>query len=129
MATETRTVGEVIGRSLSRPLPAEEADLKLPPKPSEIDDDHPASNGDREVRMTFDHDFEPPRELHSTLAPLSIYPGERTPSPPQRPELKTSVTMPTSASPHFDGMNLEHNAWADDEDDFSKEKEMKMTFE
>jgi hypothetical protein len=49
---------------------------------------------------------------------------ETTPHPP-RPELTHSMTMPTAAS----GASLEHNAWLDEEDeDFGKEKEIKMTF-
>lgn len=129
MGTETRTVKEVLEKSLPRPLPEEVADLQLPPRPSEIDDYHPARNGNHEIIMTFDHDFEPPRELQSTLAPLRISSEDRTPSPPHRPELKTSATMPTSVGPSFGAMNLEHNAWADDAEDFSQETEMKMTFE
>lgn len=39
----------------------------------------------------------------------------------QRPQLKSHATMPAV-------MNLEHNAWADDDDDFGKEKEITMTF-
>jgi len=95
----------------------------------DIDDDHPTRNVGDEVNMTFDHEFEPPRELPSTLAPLTIYTNERTPSPSESPQLKTSATMPTGMSPSFGAMNLEHNAWADEEDDFSKEKELRMTFE
>jgi Protein of unknown function (DUF726) len=129
MGTETRTVKDVFEKSLPRPLPGEVADLKLPPRPPEIDDDHPAKNGNHEISMTFDHDFEPPRELQSTLAPLRISSEGRTPSPPHRPELKTCATMPPSISPGFGAMNLEHNAWADDVEDFSEEGEMKMTFE
>ena len=49
---------------------------------------------------------------------------ETTPQPP-RPELTHSMTMPTGTS----GVNLEHNAWLDEEDeDFGKEREIKMTF-
>ena len=46
-------------------------------------------------------------------------------SHPLRPELTHSMTMPIGTS----GATLEHNAWLDDEDeDFGKEKEIKMTF-
>ena len=42
---------------------------------------------------------------------------------PQRPPLNSSNTLPTSFEP------VEHNAWLDeDEEDFGKEKEVKMTF-
>jgi Protein of unknown function (DUF726) len=129
MATETRPVQEVHEKTLAHLPPEELADVKLPPKPSDIDDDHPTPNVDDEINMRFDHEFEPPRELPSTLAPLTIYTNERTPSPFEKPELKTSATMPTGMSPRFGTMNLEHNAWADEEEDFSREQEMRMTFE
>ena len=46
-------------------------------------------------------------------------------SHPPRPELPHSMTVPTVRS----DANLEHNAWLDEEDeDFGKEKEIKMTF-
>lgn len=49
---------------------------------------------------------------------------ETTPHPP-RPGLTHSMTMPTAVT----GTSLEHNAWLDEEDeDFGKEKEIKMTF-
>ena len=46
-----------------------------------------------------------------------------TTPPPQRPPLRSSLTMPS-------GTSLEHNAWADapDDEDFGKEQEVKMTF-
>lgn len=47
--------------------------------------------------------------------------------PPQRPPLRSSLTMPSSSTaPPL----IEHNAWLDDEDDpdFGKEQEVKMTF-
>jgi Protein of unknown function (DUF726) len=129
MATETRPVQEVHEKTLAHLLPKDLADIKLPLRPLEIDDDHPTPNVDDEINMSFDHEFEPPRELPSTLAPLTIYANERTPSPFERPELKSSATMPTGMSPNFGTMNLEHNAWADEEEDFTKEKELRMTFE
>lgn len=129
MGTETRTVKEM-EKSLPRRLPEELADIKLPLRPSETDGDHPSPDGDREIRMTFDNAFESPRELPSTLAPLSVRP-DRTPSPFQKPELEKSATLPTSMSTNFGSMNLERNAWADEDEEFSKEKEMemRMTFE
>ncbi|ERF74517.1 hypothetical protein EPUS_03955 [Endocarpon pusillum Z07020] len=129
MGTETRTVKEIVEKSLPRPLPEELADVKLPPRPSDLDDDHPSPDEEREIRMTFDNAFEAPRELPSTLAPLSVRPDDRTPSPFEIPELKTSATLPTSMSTKFGSLNLEHNAWADEDEDFSREREMRMTFE
>ena len=46
-------------------------------------------------------------------------------SPPHRPGLKSIATMPASLS----GLTIEHNAWAEDEDEFGTEKEMKLSFE
>ena len=129
MGTETRTVTEVLERSPSPPLPEELASLKLPPRPSEIDDDNPYPDQDQNVSMTFDHDCGSPREPRSTPQAMDTFSRDRTPSPPHRPKLKTSMTMPTSMSTNFGAMNLEHNAWADDDEDFPKEKEMRMTFE
>ncbi len=45
--------------------------------------------------------------------------------PPQRPPLRSSLTMPSSTN----NVGLEHNAWADEDDpDFGKEQEVKLTF-
>jgi hypothetical protein len=62
----------------------------------------------------------------------------------QRPELKSSTTAPVAAvglglglgagaaigyaSTQDQPMNLEHNAWADDDDEFGHEQEISMTF-
>jgi Protein of unknown function (DUF726) len=131
IGTETRTVKEMLGKFLPQSLPRKLADLRLPARPSEIDKE-PVSNGNHEINMTFDREFESPRELHNSPPPLSTHSRDRTPSPPpQRPELRTSATMPTDMGSAFGDMNLEHNAWAadDDDDDFSRGKEMNMTFE
>jgi Protein of unknown function (DUF726) len=131
IATETRTVKEIVEKSLPEPLPEELIELKLPPRPSDIQDDEIPERlgGHHEISMTFDRDFESPRELQNTLLPLNPYRQDRTPSPASRPELKTSSTMPTNINTNFGAMNLEHNAWADDEEEFGREKEVKMTFE
>jgi Protein of unknown function (DUF726) len=129
IGTETRTVQKVVEKSLPHPHPDELADLKLPPKPTEIDDDHAATNEHQQISMTFDQEFSPPRDFLDSPARLGVYSNQRAPSPLQRPQLRTSATLPTNTSPSFGSMNLEHNAWADDDDDFSKEKQMKMTFE
>jgi Protein of unknown function (DUF726) len=129
IGTETRIVQEVLEETLSQPLPEELANLKLPPRPSEIDDDNPLSHGDHAISMAFDHDFESPQEPRSTFPAVDMGSRDGSSSPPHRPELKTSMTTPTDMRTNFGAMNLEHNAWADDDEDFSKEKEMRMTFE
>ena len=43
---------------------------------------------------------------------------------PKRPDFRSSMSMPSAPS----GLNIEHNAWLDEDDDFGKEREVKMTF-
>jgi hypothetical protein len=134
--------------------PEEIVKIKLPPRPDEIDDHHhPITSGkmgQEESKMSFDPDvdFPEPKELKSTLPPLTLSPSlpqtsrSAAPSlaPPFRPELKTHSTtpnFPSTANDHEAGvskpslstLNLEHNAWADEDEDFGKEKEIKMSFE
>ena len=86
-----------------------------------------------------------PREIISTLPPLTLTPnlsssGFNTPT--TRPPLKQHATEPGHATWEREpvvsvnpinspvaALNLEHNAWADNDDGFGKEKEIKMTFE
>ncbi|KAI9876568.1 MAG: Transmembrane and coiled-coil domain-containing protein 4 [Pleopsidium flavum] len=93
----------------------------------------PRADGESEVRMTFDSSYHTPtRSDQSTQAaeiPLNDHSpapfSSSTPTTLQRPELRSSATMPADLS----GLSLEHNAWAEDDDqDFGKEKEMKMSF-
>lgn len=89
------------------------------------------------VEMTFDTSYHsPPRSTNASFNNLPL----RSPSMPmshdldldrgigsglQRPELKSSQTMPASVPV----INFEqHNAWADDDEEFGKEKEIEMTF-
>jgi hypothetical protein len=134
--------------------PEEIAKIKLPPRPDEMDDHHhPITNGrmaEKEVKMSFDSDFDfpVPKELKSTLPPLTLSPSlPQTPSsitpappPPFRPELKTHSTTPNFPSmtnnqeaamqtPSFAALDLEHNAWADEDEDVGREREIRMSFE
>jgi hypothetical protein len=97
-------------------------------------DASPRDGADKEeIQMTFDTSFRPP--------PLSATPSNNLPLrtspqfPPQaepteraatlqRPELKSSNTLPTT----LPAMDLDHNAWADEDEDFGKEREIEMTF-
>lgn len=99
----------------------------------EEDEKHkPQINGEGGVQMTFDSPYQSPHrsadspKLPST--PLRDHPPEEslpsTLTSLQRPKLLSSATMPTGIS----GLSLEHNAWADEEDDFGREKEIEMTF-
>lgn len=85
--------------------------------------------GDDDIQMTFDDAYrssapsfgsvpEPPLAPH--ISPPTASSVDRS-AAIQRPDLKSSVTMPAL------GLGLEHNAWADDDEEF-KEKEMEMTF-
>lgn len=79
-----------------------------------------------------------PSPRHSSHLPTDS-PG-RVPSPirepisqevssPQRPPLRTSSTMPGGAGVKTPGLGIEHNAWADEDDEnFGEEKEVKLTF-
>lgn len=50
-------------------------------------------------------------------------------SKPQSPPLRTSSAMPSSASMNIPALGIEHNAWADEDDeDFGREKEVKLSF-
>ncbi|KAF2498922.1 DUF726-domain-containing protein [Lophium mytilinum] len=84
------------------------------------------------VSMTFDTSFKPAPIPQITKSPsLAPEPASIEPprsswnsTPEQRPPLRSTATTPNvNLTPDF-------NAWADDDDeDFGKEKEMKMTFE
>ncbi|QDS72993.1 hypothetical protein FKW77_008926 [Venturia effusa] len=87
-----------------------------------------------DICMTFDQP-PPPRRMSQSEnnEEAAVWPPSyKMPVPPsdfstntydtdsQRPPLKSHATAPV--------MNLEHNAWADDDDDFGTEKEITMTF-
>ena len=83
-------------------------------------------------KLSFGSSLRSPSPRRSTSLPMGS-PGlpspasiaaENMPSP-QRPPLVSSPTMPSSIG----SVGLEHNAWADEDDpDFGKEQEIKMTF-
>lgn len=76
-------------------------------------DGHPFQHEQDDIRMTFDTGF---RDLESS--PPSIKDYTNTPGL-TRPEVKTSHTTPN--------LTLD-DPWADDDEDFGKEKEISMTF-
>ena len=71
--------------------------------------------------------FEPQSPLPSAVLAWQHQPlaTPDTAVTPQRPELKSSATMPAA----INGAHLTHNAWADEEEDFGQEKEIQMSFE
>lgn len=107
--------------------------IKSPPKYADEDEE--------EVQMTFDTAYySPPRSagtssshlpLHSVISPLPQPPSpqyaERA-ATLQRPELKSSNTLPIPATTTLPTLDLGHNAWADDDEDFGQEREMELTF-
>lgn len=92
-----------------------------------------------------DYGWDQPRELVSTLPPLTITPSISQHSfeaPAARPALKAHATEPPPSNwsmddigdarrgrPPVDAYNLEHNAWADDGGVGGRDGEIKMTFE
>lgn len=111
---------------------------KPPPQPSFQTPSSPLKEEEEYV-------FEQPRELVTTLPPLTLTPSLQQTSfdstPATRPPLKTHATEPPSTSNHdnrptsplsiaspVEAMNLEHNAWADPSE-ANGEQEVKMTFE
>jgi len=87
-----------------------------------------------EVQMTFDADYHSPALSASSsfqnLSPKPLPPMPSSASPTdrvailQRPDLKSSSTMPVS----LPTINLDHNAWADEDEDFGHEREIEMSF-
>ncbi|KAK2628148.1 hypothetical protein QTJ16_002794 [Diplocarpon rosae] len=90
---------------------------------------------EEEVQMTFDTAYRSPPLSAATSsnhvplrAPSPLNPP--TPEPtdraatPQRPEPKISSTIPSTMPP----LDISHNAWADEDEDFGVEKEIEMTF-
>lgn len=89
------------------------------------------------TNLSFDHNspsprdspaFPPPRRTTSSSPGPPVSPPKDVSPAPQRPPLKTSTTMPQPESRDV-GLGLEHNAWADEEDqDFGKERDVPLTF-
>ena len=96
------------------------------------------TNGANDGPSPFELDFESPRELKSTLPPLTIQllPAKDVNQFTEesqlaiRPDLKSHATMPVNgtASSSFTVSNIDHNAWAE-EGEFGNEGEIKMSFE
>lgn len=108
-------------------------------------DDQPRRRESEEIQMTFDTSYHtPPRAAtpsynHATTAEPSYSFPPRDEAADRaavihRPELKSSSTTPVGLGLGYGyaqpgGMDLERNAWADDDDDeFGHEREISMTF-
>lgn len=140
----------IVVKELESTLPPMKLDLKsceLPPlrkSKSQSDAVPPAANGnlekdlppppnrvsqDEHISMTFDTECEVPSFATPAKSTFSSSAGSPPPVPDktdsissQRPPLNHAATMPPV-------INLEHNAWADEDEEFGKETEMTMTFE
>ena len=91
--------------------------------PKDLDADDDSVNGDGRVKMSFDHN--PPLPSAVLAWQSQTLSETNTPVTLQRPELRSATTMPVVSN----GLQLEHNAWADDDEDFGQEKEVRMVFE
>jgi hypothetical protein len=93
-----------------------------------------SARGEEDISMSFESPSKPRVELglpgihHTSTAPPQLPSPEHdiswdsSSAAALRPPLKSHITTPAVIS-------LDHNAWADEEDEFGKETEMKMTFE
>lgn len=121
---------------------------RLSPQPSPRESPHRSLNASPVPNRRLSYTYAEPKELISTLPPLALTSSPRPDSQPivptaSRPELKPHATDPPpngwnshsasngGVSPAFSGLNLDHNAWADDDDDFGQKRDgnISMTFE
>jgi hypothetical protein len=132
VSTETRN-GRAALPSLSSLSQQSEVDcLKLPPRPSEIDDENSQRiNGNDNTnlytttteRTTNDDRSEQSHVLQKSFPVIHNYPEEESPlDSPERPVLHTRATMPLSMGGNTSASDLEHNAWADDDKFFGRER-------
>jgi hypothetical protein len=134
--------------SITHPSTADRPDFarsaSKSPAPIDHKNTHALSGEDRDMTMTFDTSpltraaFATPEQVRTPSISPKQPSVHRAPSPlaqasdwgssadAQRPAFKTHATTPAPIK--LAPINLEHNAWADD-DEFGKETEMKMTFE
>jgi hypothetical protein len=106
--------------------------IKSPPRSQ-----NPYPYEEEEIQMTFDTSYySPPRSAATStnnlpLRPISPFqpplasPAERAMTL-QRPGLKSSNTLPATLPAM--NLDLDHNAWADEDEEFGKEREIEMTF-
>lgn len=134
-----------------QPMPraySPQASPRLSPQPSPRESPRRSLNASPVPNRRLSYNYAEPKELISTLPPLALTSSPRPDSQPMgsiasRPELKPHATdpAPTGWNSHsasngavsvpLQGLNLEHNAWADDDDDFGQKRDgnISMTFE
>lgn len=124
---ETKSYNDSVGASGAAIGPSSTPNLAAstngtPAKANYYDYDE-FEDGEQEVSMTFDTSYSSLPAASSAAAIPTPEKSPAWPSPstlPERPVLKSANTTPAP-------VNLDHNAWADDDDEFA-EKEIKMTF-
>ena len=93
----------------------------------EEDGDGIEASFDKSYRSSFaSNGYLPRSSTSSSILPLHTTILDRAETL-QRPELKSSNTLPVGGL-RIGAISIEHNAWADDEEDFEHEKEIEMTF-
>jgi hypothetical protein len=78
-----------------------------------------------DIQMTFESGLGKPSP--STLPQSLSEPVAQKEFSAHRPELRSHTTEPAMPV-QLNALSLEHNAWANEDDEFGQEKEMKMTF-
>jgi len=119
---------------------------RLSPQRSPRESPHRSSNASPAPARRLSYNYSEPRELASTLPPLALTPSPgldtQTLASTSRPDLKPHATdlAPTAwdshstmnggATPALQGLDLGHNAWADDDDEFGQKRDgnISMTF-
>ncbi|KEF51612.1 uncharacterized protein A1O9_12247 [Exophiala aquamarina CBS 119918] len=121
---------------------------RLSPQRSPRESPQRPLNASPATARRLSYNYTEPKELVSTLPPLALTPSPRLDSQAiasttARPEVKQHAVDPAptgwnshstingGCTPTLQGLNLEHNAWADDDDDFGQKREgnISMTFE
>ena len=140
MATQTKTDAKISQSSLPGGLQQRENPFNR--GYDEYDLSAEAVNLDHKTsghgKLSFESSRCSPSPRHSPHFPTAS--PARMPSPlrepitneastPPRPPLRSSSTMSNGVGTNIGGLGIEHNAWADEDDeDFGREKEVKLTF-
>jgi hypothetical protein len=127
-----------------RPSPAHSPRGSISERPPVYRSPSISGRGDDEVSMTFDTSYQSPPPsasesfnhlpLHSSPSPnlsqSSFRPSSAEPTDRaatlRRPSLKSSSTLPLPTA--LPAISLDHNAWADEDEEFGREREIEMSF-
>jgi hypothetical protein len=127
-----------------RPSPAHSPRGSISERPPVYKSPSISGRVDDEVSMTFDtssqspppsasgsfnhlplHSSPSPNLSQSSFRPSSAEPTDRA-ATLRRPSLKSSSTLPLPTA--LPAINLDHNAWADEDEEFGREREIEMSF-